>query len=647
LLERKIGQKETAIWLADGGGTYENPAPGRSRACLSDDEALALTDLLVQVERLYDKPIDIEWAVAGGELFLLQARPITAYFPLPERLLTAPGEQKRLYGDLTLAKWGMQEPLSVMGTDFLRIINHETLKATMGDDLGLDVVDMVRPTTAGRTYVDVSFTLKMRGKQGLVDFWRPLDILGAETIASLDVSEYVPKKLPPPLRGLAFKMIRQNLGMIGSLLRALKDPAEYKRVYFEEEARMKRDLADMEDASELSLEEYAVSTMARMVDYAKVFGAGMAAAELARSRISKMFERDEAEVQERVAYLGRALPNNVTIEMGLDMYCLACSEEIISCKSGEEFARRLEGKSFSPQFLQAWDELMTQFGFRGPMEMDVAAPRLCERPEQLYAPLRSMAEHSDDGQNPQAVFEQAEAQRGEAYRALLEVASRKGKRKARRFEKHYQTLVELGGLRERPKYFVALLTDMFRRRVLGLAQPLVAAGRLDNVQQAFDLSMDEFERALVDPSLDLRALAERNTRFVNRLRRMSELPRVVDSRGKILRPPKREAREGELLGEPISPGTAQGRIKVLREPDEKPVRPGEILVARVTDPGWTPLFINAAAIILEVGGMLQHGALVAREYGKPCVSGIENATEALADGQLVEVDGSSGLVRLV
>jgi pyruvate,water dikinase len=101
-----------------------------------------------------------------------------------------------------------------------------------------------------------------------------------------------------------------------------------------------------------------------------------------------------------------------------------------------------------------------------------------------------------------------------------------------------------------------------------------------------------------------------------------------------------------LVGQPISPGIVRGPVKVLHEPDEKPVLPGDILVARATDPGWTPLFLNAGGIILEVGGMLQHGALVAREYGKPCISGLEHATETLLDGQMVEIDGASGVVRL-
>jgi pyruvate,water dikinase len=211
--------------------------------------------------------------------------------------------------------------------------------------------------------------------------------------------------------------------------------------------------------------------------------------------------------------------------------------------------------------------------------------------------------------------------------------------------KNYQILTKLGGFRESAKYFFVLITDLVRRRLLIDAEKLVSAGRLDHPVEVFDLTFDDLEQALADPSLDLRTLARENTRFLEKLGRVRDLPHIVDSRGRIFRAPPREAAEGELAGEPISPGVARGPVKVLHRPDEKPVLPGEILVARATDPGWTPLFVNAAGVILEVGGMLQHGALVAREYGKPCVAGIENVTSIFQDGQMIEMDGSSGILR--
>ena len=649
ILEKKTGKKETSVWLEPGdGGTYAEPAPSRSQLCLSDKEVLALTDMLVAVEDAFQKPIDIEWALADGKLVLLQARPITTYFPLPEALLTAPGEPKQLYVDLTLVKWGMQEPLSVMGTDYLEIINAETIRSTMGRDTEADVINKLRRTLEGRTYVVISNSLKMQGKKRVTGEFREMDPLSADTMAGIDEAEYVPQKLPPALKGMMLKAILQNLGMGWSVIRALRDPTAYEQRYLEEVEKLHTDLAlEVGRAGDLSIREFAEDTISRMLSYALVFMPLLAAAIVARSKIKKLFKDDAPGVRDQLVRLERALPNNVTIEMGLAMYRLASLEEIATCPSGEVFALKIRERAFSNEFLETWDTFMEAYGFRCPMEMDPAAPRFYERPAQFFEQLKTLAESTNPENNPQAIYDEAKAEREEAYETLLQVAQRKSKRKAKQFAREYTTWIRLGGYRESSKYYLVLITDMFRKRVLEVAQTLVDAGRLDTPKQVFDLHMDDLDRGLADPSIDLRGLAEENTRFLKRMRQARELPRVVDSRGKILRPPRREAGEGELAGEPISTGTVQGPIKVLRTPDEKPVLPGEILVTRATDPGWTPLFINAGGIILEVGGKLQHGALVAREYGKPCVAGIEDATGILRDGQVVEVDGLNGIVRLM
>ena len=128
---------------------------------------------------------------------------------------------------------------------------------------------------------------------------------------------------------------------------------------------------------------------------------------------------------------------------------------------------------------------------------------------------------------------------------------------------------------------------------------------------------------------------------------MTEFPQVIDSRGRILRPPPRAGKPGELVGMAVSPGAVSGPVRVLRNPRDKPIKKGDVLVAYTTDPGWTPLFTNVAAVVLEVGGILQHGAVIAREYGKPCVVGIDRVMTKLHDGQMVEVDGTAGVIRLL
>jgi phosphohistidine swiveling domain-containing protein len=653
VLEKKIGHKETSVWLKPGGGTYLQPSASRARPCLSDRQVLKLADMIVQVEGYYQKPVDIEWAFVSGnrsdeKLYLLQARPITAYVPLPGDLLTPPEKPKRVYLDLTLVKWGMHNPLSVMGMDYIAMANAGMLRTALGPGLESDVVNAIRPTLGGRVYVNASISLKMQGVKRLVGSFRLMDAGTADIFEHIDKKEYTLEQLPPSLRGTAFRMIRHNLGTLLGGLQALRRPAQYKRKYLQAEERLRRDLARQADGGpDLTTREFARSAMDLMADYTNDFFALLLATEIARSRLKRLFQDEAQEIRDQLNYLERALPNNITIEMGLSMHRLSSYAELGECVSGQEFASRLKAGAFSSELLRAWEEFMESYGFRTPMEMDPATPRFYEQPARFFEQLRTMAESADTDHNPQAIFDRAVAQRKGAYQALLQLARQKGKGKAKRFRRNYDILIEFAGYRETPKYFFVLMTDLFRRRVLAAAESLVQEGRLDHPQQAFDLTMDEFDQAVVDPSLNLRALAEKNTRFLRGLGHLRGFPRVIDSRGKILRPPRKESRKGELIGEPISPGTTIGRANVLHQPDEKPVLPGDILVTRTTDPGWTPLFLNAAGIILEVGGMLQHGALVAREYGKPCVSGLENATKVLQDGQMVELDGTNGIVRLI
>ncbi|MCH2569208.1 MAG: PEP-utilizing enzyme, partial [Pseudomonadales bacterium] len=179
----------------------------------------------------------------------------------------------------------------------------------------------------------------------------------------------------------------------------------------------------------------------------------------------------------------------------------------------------------------------------------------------------------------------------------------------------------------------------------------VEANRLDEINHIFDVSMDDVDRAIVDSNFDLRAARSATTFQQQQRERVPSFPMFIDSRGRI---PKitlanlpDDLDDDLVMGASVSPGVVTGRVKCLLNPFDKQIEPGDVLVAVTTDPGWTPLFINASAIVLEIGGELQHGALVAREYGKPCVSGIPQVLEQFEDGQLVEVDGDRGVVRIL
>ena len=646
ILESRTGGKEISVWLTRTGGTHRAPAPERAQLCLTGEQVLAITDILVQVEEYFGKPIDIEWAFAAGRLYLLQARPITAYVPLPQAMQTKPGEPRMLYADQTLIKWGMPAPVSVLGTDLLCQLNLGSFRSTAGRSATLATVQLTRPTYEGRSYLHVSHSLKMIGRKRAAATLREIDGLTADLIAGLGEHEYVPGQLPPPLRGLLLKMVRENLGTGMAALRALLNPEAARQQYLREEQRFWQGiLADQQEAH--TPKEFVERALARLPAYLHVVLPVVLIAQLGRARLDRLFKDEPADVRARVADLSRALPDNVTIAMGLAMCRLARFPEVSSCPSGAEFAAQLRARDGSPEFLAAWDAFIADHGFRCAMEMDPATPRPYEQPERFFEQLRALGASAGGESDPLRHYEQLIARREQAYADLLALARKKGGRTARQLADNYRMLVEYGGFRESPKYWIVRFTDLFRQRALAAGRALCETGRLDRAEQVFDLTLDELDRAIGDATPDLRALAERNARYQKRLQQVREFPRLIDSRGRILRAPRKAAGTGELAGQPISPGVARGPVKVLHSPDEKIVRPGDILVAPATDPGWTPLFINAAGVILEVGGLLQHGALVAREYGKPCVAGIEGATAILKDGQIVELDGAGGVVHVV
>jgi pyruvate,water dikinase len=327
--------------------------------------------------------------------------------------------------------------------------------------------------------------------------------------------------------------------------------------------------------------------------------------------------------------------------MGFALHRLAQLVDRSEFDDLSRLAWRIERRQMPITFLNAWDDFVARFGCRGPQEMDLASPRYADDPQLMLQQMAPMAVAG--GLDPEALHRLQARKRQEAYTALMRRFGPLRRALLRRLHR----LNELfAGSRDTPKYFAVLGNYVVRRRALADGRQLVEAGRLDAAAHVFDLTFADLRQALDDPALDLRRLREDRIHFTRKLAaHVRTFPPVIDSRGRILRPAASDDEPGLLRGMPVSSGTASGPVKVLHRADEKRVEKGDVLVAYTTDFGWTPLFVNAAAIVLEVGGVLQHGAVVAREYGKPCVAGIPDVTRRLADGQRVEVDGSAGVVR--
>ena len=596
--------------------------------------------MLIKIEDEYQHPVDIEWAFHDDVLYLLQVRPITTYLPLPEEMITEPGEPKRLYADSTLIEQGVEEPLSVLGTEFLRYVLN-TMTGPMGGNA--DSVESGAFTAGGRYYMNLSKSLQMVGPLGALAPGSAGDETIMGILEDIDTDQYVHEKQTPAQK---LRMLSGPMKMIHLMLpvgKAMRKPDEVVQRYH---AALPEQLAQIEAIMDksLSLHELAEELTGKLDFFFYGFGVPMVfGAQLAQQRIRKTLGDDLDQVKEHFLSLGTALPGNKTSEMGAMMASLAGSEVIAQYSTAGDFLKDMGQDKLHPEFVQRWDAFIAEYGARCPREIDPATPRMNENPALLFDQLKRMAA----AEGTDHIFEEAKRKREAAYAKLYQLTLRKGKKQAAALERAYRTWVTLGGYRETPKHYVIWIVNLFRKRALEVADTLVRAGRLDDREQIFDLTIIDIDHALADPGLDLRAIAAERTALIQKIKRSKYVARVLDSRGKIFFPPRKAAKDGELAGVPISSGVVQGRVKVLHTADEKEILPGEILVTRATDPGWTPLFINAGGVILEIGGALQHGAVVAREYGLPCVSGITQATEILKDGQLVEVDGSNGIVRVL
>ncbi len=631
IVHKKLASKDYVLVSSKAGGVAELKLDDPTKPSLTDAQAVEVSQLATQVEAHYRMPMDIEWAYADGRLYLLQARPITTYVPLPDIMITRPGAEKYLYLDLIVLSQGFDESLSVMGNQIWGQML-EAIKADIGlFDRGMDGAVL---NIEGRQYVHLSNVMKGLGMRAATSIWKTYDKPTRKTIESIDLSVYLPAQTPEPLRGLTWRTLKYAGRAMGAALRGLLNPDNVEKAYVE---MVKDDIAQskqlaIQDIPFRNLVDQLIDRFARQMDASIAI---MLPAMLALPRLQRMFKKDG--VDDLLLALQMALNGNPTSEMGHLMFELAKFPEVQETETGEQFAQKLAHHAVSPEFQKAFDVYMSRFGCRTIREIDIATQRPYENLPAFFQQLKAMDIHSD-------LLATVAQRRENAYGKLLALARQKGKEKQFRQQAHLQ---DNSGYREAPKYFFIITVDLMRQRALSLGKAFVAQGRLDDPAQVFDLTVDQLTAAQIDRSLDIRALAIHNMAPRAKQTKVQNWPQIIDSRGKIFRAVRTAVNEGELIGDPIAPGVVRGIANILHDPYEKPLKKGEILITRSTDPGWTPLFMNAGGVVLEVGGALQHGAIIAREYGLPCVSGINGATMSIPDGALIEVDGTNGIVKIL
>lgn len=638
VVERTIGAKETSIWVEPDGGTSERQHPRHAQLCLTDSQVLALTVELEKVAAYMGKPTDIEWAIAEDKIYLLQARPITTHREVPEHMKTAPGEPRVLYVDMLSTVQGILEPMSPLGLstfDFLAPI----MKSEVMGGVNLSGDRAIITSGDGRFFAQLPNVLAVAGKERLMALFHQMDGLVGRAFSELDLENYANGRLSRArlILGAVSRMYRR----VAPILRARFRPKKAVARWQEKWAEFRADVRTLE-AGGHSLREFlqrGSEQLARFVlrDTVPLYPNGRSA----MGAIRKLFPEPTPQVSTWLDALDRSLPGNVTVDMGLALYEMHQHLAPGDAPTAEILEQHILNGTAPTAFATAWAAFIETYGHRGIQEIDVASPRYRDVPAPLLSQVVRYV-HRDPAQpRPFEAHERNQRERTAAYESLGGLLDG---RKLASFEKLFARLMALGGFRETHKFVVVHMLDRFRQRLLREGETLARGGRLDAANDVFMLTLEDLERTQ-QPSFDVREAAAKGRAGHRRAAQCKQAFPLFDSRGRFHRPTPAPAKPGELAGQSISNGVASGVVRILHSPTEKPVRPGDVLVARATDPAWTPLFVNAEAIILEVGGPLQHGGLVAREYGKPCVSGILGVTEVLQEGERVEVDGTSGIIK--
>jgi pyruvate,water dikinase len=632
LLERRLGDREGAA---------------TSGPVLDDARILELARLGRDVEAHFGRPQDLEWAFAGGHLQLLQARPITSLYPVDA--LRSPDGALHVHFSV-----GHQQSM----TRAMPTLSLSSLVALLPGGRGpLGLSSSYLHAAGGRLYADLTPALRHPiARRGVLGMLSQLDALAPEAVrAAMRRPDFTVR----PRTSLAFGRIRFLLGIARRVaaaaiwrdLTGFRERTEARMDAFEAEARGRMRAAKPgRERGEVVLEEVR-SIFPYLLTFVPVVAAGVASTRILTRLARPWLEADQVEA------LTLGIPGNAVNEMNLAIDDLAeiarrspDVAERLGALGGDAHAWLAATAEVSggDGFLAAFRAFLARYGARGAAEIDLSMPRWREDPLPVLRVVAAALRR--DGPSYRERVVGYEAGRVVAFERLVAAAGGGplGPLRVRAMRRLYRTMLEVGGMREHHKFLAIRVLAAAKEVVTEMAERLVERGALEHRDDVWFLTWPELLDAGEGGGGDLRPAVTRRRAVHARHARLAP-PLIVTSDGEVPAVAYRDdgAPDGALLGDPVSSGVAEGTARVVRDPLRDELAPGEILVAEFTDPGWTPLFINAAGLVLEVGGALTHGAVVAREYGIPAVVGVRGATDAIRSGQRVRVDGGRGVVEVV
>ncbi|MFG2651389.1 rifamycin-inactivating phosphotransferase [Streptomyces sp. NPDC048436] len=629
VVAKAIAAKQRAVHALPAGGTREVAVDSQRQKepALTDAQAVRLVRLGRRIEAHFGRPQDIEWCLVDDGFQIVQSRPITTLFPIPES-----GDQENHVYVSVGHQQMMTDPMKPLGFSTWQL----TAMAPMHE-------------AGGRLFVDVTRRLASPASRvGLLDIIGRGDPLVRDALETvLDRDDFVPSLpdagpgglpasgAPDPLvtdPAIVAELIKRSQTSIAALerdIRTKSGPALFGFLLeaFEEHKRVLSDPLNMQ-----------------------AIMAGMEATWWLNDKLQEWLgEKNAADT------LTLSAPDNVTSEMGLALLDVADVirpyPEVVAFLQGVEdegFLDELAKLTGGTEARDAIETYLDRYGMRCVGEIDITRPRWRERPTTLLPVILDNVRNFEPG----AAERRFEQGRQKAQKKEQDVLSRlralpDGDRKADEAKRMIDQVRTFIGYREYPKYGIVSRYFVYKQALLEEAERLVRAGVLPEKEDIFYLTFQELHDVVCSNQVDDQLIQQRKDAF--RSYHALTPPRVLTSEGEALTGAYRrdDVPTGALVGLPVSAGTVEGRARVILDMAEADLEAGDILVTTFTDPSWSPLFVGIAGLVTEVGGLMTHGAVIAREYGLPAVVGVEQATRLIRDGQRIRVHGTDGYVEIL
>jgi len=629
VVAKAVATKQLAIHALPAGGTQEQAIePERQeQPALTDAQVVQLAQLGRRIEAHFGRPQDIEWCLVDDGFQIVQSRPITTLFPIPEvgdranHVYVSVGHQQM-----------MTDPMKPLG-------------------LSLWQLTALRPMyeAGGRLFVDVTPGLASpASRAGLLEVLGKSDPLIRDALQSiLERGDFIPS-LPDegpgePAPGGAPASIETDPAIVTKLIgRSQASVAALKRNIQTKSGSALLDfiLADIQELKRILFDPQSH----------QVFMAAMEATWWLNDQLQAWLgEKNAADT------LTQSVPHNVTSEMGLAL--LDVADVIRPYPDVVAFLQHVEDEGFLDELVklaggrEARDAIrayLDKYGMRCVGEIDITKPRWSEHPTTLVPMILGNIKNFEPGAGERR-FEQG---RQEAWKKEQELLERlrtlpDGERKAKEVKRMIDRVRAFIGYREYPKYGMVSRYFVYKQTLLDEAERLVQAHLLREKDDIFYLTFQELHDVVRTNQVDDQLIGQRKDAY--RSYQALTPPRVLTSDGEVIAGAYRrdDLPAGALVGLPVSAGTIEGRARVLLDMAEADLEAGDILVTAYTDPSWTPLFVAIKGLVTEVGGLMTHGAVIAREYGLPAVVGVEHATRLIRDGQRIRVCGTDGYVEIL